>query len=529
MTDPPTDPQPHAALHSCGEPPLCELGRQMAGIVENAMDAIITLDARFRVVMFNRAAVRMFGVQAEEAIGGTIDRFIPPQHRAAHQVHTALFALEGLTSRRMGRTRDLTGLRANGEVFPIEASISRTGQGEGLLMTVMARDVTQLRQAEVAQLARAVAEAASHAKTGFLSRFSHELRTPLNAVLGFAHLISTDTADPPSPRHRAQLDLLLQAGGQLRTLIDELLDISRIETGRAALQVDDFDLREQLDEVLRCSQLHALQCQVTLQAAYNDTAPVRLRTDPARLRQVLLNLVSNAIQYNRPGGWVRVEAVCEAPFVRILVRDNGQGMSPQQQAGLFQPFNRLGREHGGVPGLGIGLVRARQLVGLMGGELTLQSRAGEGTEAQVTLPIVHAQPMADTPPGTAADPQGLVLYVEDNTINAILVEQLLARWPGVRLEVAADGRSGLERAHALQPDVVLLDMQLPDMEGLDVLQRLKSDEATCELVVVILSANANPVDMALARAAGAADYWTKPIDFDRFVAGMQRLLGAGRA
>jgi CheY-like chemotaxis protein/anti-sigma regulatory factor (Ser/Thr protein kinase) len=250
-----------------------------------------------------------------------------------------------------------------------------------------------------------------------------------------------------------------------------------------------------------------------------------LHTDPARLRQVLLNLVSNAIQYNRPGGWVRIEWVWEPPCVRILVRDNGQGMSPQQQAGLFQPFNRLGREHGGVPGLGIGLVRSRQLVGLMGGELTLQSQAGEGTVAQVTLPLAHAPLAAVDESLQAAEPQGLVLYIEDNTINAILVEQLLARWPGVQLVVAADGGSGLERAHALHPDLVLLDMQLPDMEGLEVLRRLKSDEATRDLVVVILSANAVHEDMVAAHAAGAVDYWTKPIDFDRFVDGMRRLLG----
>ena len=168
---------------------------------------------------------------------------------------------------------------------------------------------------------------------------------------------------------------------------------------------------------------------------------------------------------NRPGGWVRIELVCEPPLVRILVRDNAQGMSPRQQAGLFQPFNRLGREHGGVPGLGIGLVRARQLVGLMGGELTLQSREGEGTVAQVTLPLAPAP--ADMPL-QAGEPRGLALYIEDNTINALLVEQLLARWPEVRLMVAADGGSGLERAHALQPDLVLLDMQLPDMDGLEV-------------------------------------------------------------
>ncbi len=504
------------------------------------MDAIIAVDGSARVVLFNQAAARMFGVSAREAIGGTLERFIVPELRALHREHLAAFVAAGEGTRRMGRPRELVGLRADGERFPMEASISRTGKDETLLMTVTVRDLTQLRLAEKAQLARTAAEAASQAKTEFLSRISHELRTPLNAVLGFAQLMRADTRDPLSPHHQGHLDLVLQAGGHLSTLIDEMLDVSRIEAGRLAIEVQDVDLRELLDGALRMSQPHAMESRVSLEGHYAHMGPMALRTDPARLRQVMLNLLSNAIKYNRPGGWVRVEVDRDAYFLHVIVRDNGIGMTEQQRAGLFQPFNRLGRERSGVQGSGIGLVLVRQLVGLMGGELLLESRAEEGTVARVTLPAAAASPMPPQPvpvrepPGAVDMPAGRVLYIEDNPINAILVEQLFARWPQTQLVVAADGRSGIEQAKALRPDLVLLDMQLPDMDGAGVLRVLKADPATRELPVVALSASAVAQDVQAAREAGAMDYWTKPIDFDRFIEGLCRLLqrppgAAGRA
>jgi PAS domain S-box-containing protein len=355
--------------------------QQMAGIVDAALEAIIAVDGQHRIVLFNRAAARMFGVSPQDAMGSAIERFIPARFRAAHATHMARFAAEGVTTRRMGRTRELTGLRAGGDEFPLEASISRVGEGPHMLMVVTARDVTQLRQAEVAQLARIRAEASDRAKTEVLARVSHELRTPLNAVLGFAQVMRADTADPLSARHAGQIDRVLQAAADLRALIDEVL-----------------------------------------RAAHGDAVD-----------------------------------------------------APAADAGM---------------------------------------------------------PHAAASAGAAADaapPSGLVLYIEDNAVNAVLVEQLLARWPAVRLVVAEDGTTGLAQAPALKPDVVLLDMQLPDMDGLQVLQRLKADEATRGLPVVVLSANAVPDDMQAARKAGALDYWTKPVDLDRFLAGMRRLLARASA
>ena len=243
-----------------------------------------------------------------------------------------------------------------------------------------------------------------------------------------------------------------------------------------------------------------------------------------------MNLLSNAIKYNRRGGWVCVEAIRDPYFVHISVRDNGLGMSPEQKDQLFQPFNRLGREFSDVQGTGIGLVLVRQLVGLMGGQLTLESAAGEGTCVRVTLPATDGRPLAEstTPSEPAgeegAPPEGVVLYVEDNPVNAILVEQLLRRWPRVELTVAKDGKTGLASARALVPDIVLLDMQLPDIDGLSVLKQLKADPVTKDLIVIALSANAGAEQVRLAHAAGAADYWTKPIDFDGFIRGMRMFL-----
>jgi len=509
---------------------------QLEGLVESALDAIIAIDANHRIVLFNAAAARMFEVTAEEVLGGTLDRFLPPASREAHRRFVQGYATGGTTSRHMGLAREVVGLRSNGEVFPIQASISRSGEGERMIMTVMVRDISQLRLAEREQAARNEAEAASRAKTEFLSRMSHELRTPLNAILGFSQLMRSDLRDPLSARHREQTELILQAGDHLRTLIDEMLDVAAIEAGRVAVDKRDFDLRELVDGVLRMSAPHAAQCGVSLKPLYAPDAALTVHSDPARLRQVVLNLVSNGLKYNRPGGLVGVGFEQQAGGVEIIVSDDGLGMSEMQLAQLYQPFNRLGREGGAIPGTGIGLVLVRQLVSLLGGSVSVQSASGQGTTIKVVLPASARPTPAPLParerPGEAAGDAssitGDVLYVEDNAVNALLVEHLLTRWPGVRVTTAPDGGSGIAQALAIRPSIILLDMQLPDMSGLQVLRRLRSDPATCRIPVVALSANALPAEVGAALDEGAADYWTKPIDIDVFVAGMARLLRSAR-
>jgi hypothetical protein len=264
--------------------------------------------------------------------------------------------------------------------------------------------------------------------------------------------------------------------------------------------------------------------------------------DPVRLRQVLLNLLSNAVKYNRPGGRVTVEGLRRGGGVVIRVADTGRGMNDGQLRRLFEPFNRLGLEAEGIAGTGIGLAIVKSLVERMGGSVHVDSTPGAGTLFEVRLgdamaarpgmppaaaPLAEAS--APAAAGTAARPaqRGTLLYIEDNPINAMIVAELVARRPQLVLHTAEDGHSGLARAQALQPDLVLLDMQLPDIDGHEVLRRLRADPATASIPVIALSANALPQDIERALAAGVADYWTKPLDFRAFIASLDSLFGTG--
>jgi CheY-like chemotaxis protein len=262
--------------------------------------------------------------------------------------------------------------------------------------------------------------------------------------------------------------------------------------------------------------------------------------DTRRLRQVLANLVSNAIKYNRPGGQVRLDlrrlVVDGTPGWELAVRDTGRGLSAEQQAHLYEPFNRLGAEREGIEGRGIGLMTVHHLVRLMGGRLQQQSRVGEGSEFRVWLPAAPQAGALAAPAdagegeageGEAAHERALsVLYVEDNPVNVMLVRELVGLRPNVTLQVAADGRSGIEQALQQRPELVLVDMQLPDMQGHELLRRLRARQLPSHIIA--LSANAMPDAVQRARDAGFDDYWTKPIDIAQFLAGLDRLAAAQR-
>lgn len=396
------------------------------------------------------------------------------------------------------------------------------------------RQVAERKRAEeAARLASETADQANRAKSEFLSRMSHELRTPLNAVLGFAQILELDDL---TSEQRESAEQIIKAGRHLLELINEVLDIARIETGQLALSIEPVPVREVLTEALDLVRPLATCSDIRLV----DDASRLARSafaDRQRLRQVLINLLSNAVKYNRPGG--RVIATWEEPVgegIRITISDAGTGIDPEKMDRLFSPFDRLGAEESGIEGVGLGLALSRRLMEAMGGTLEAQSRVGEGSRFTVTLRLADAG-ISESPSGYwMSSPQieslrtsGTVLCIEDNASNMRLVERALQTRPGVVLLSASTGQVGLELARERHPDLVLLDMQLPDVAGEEVLRLLQSHPDTQEIPVLVLSADATSIRIEQAVAAGAVGYLTKPLDLQLFLSKIDGFLSGGRA
>lgn len=385
-------------------------------------------------------------------------------------------------------------------------------------------DVTALREARVA------AEAANRAKSEFLSRMSHELRTPLNAILGFAELMESSRKEPPSDRQRGYLNHIRTGGAHLLNLINDVLDLARIEAGRIGLSIEPVDTRTLVDDCLTATRPLAGPQQVVLRDATLGMALPWLSVDLTRAKQVLLNLLSNAVKYNRPGGTVTLGAALHGPLLRLSVGDTGWGIPAERQAELFQPFSRLGRENGEIEGTGIGLTITRRLVEDMGGDIGFHSAEGEGSTFWVDLPLA-AEPHSGAVSGEAgrggargdAGESGrLLLYVEDNPANLALMEEIIDEVGGFVLSSAQTGEEGVALAQANPPDVILMDINLPGMDGFEALAVLKADARTRVIPVIALSADAMPDTVQRGIEAGFAAYLTKPVRVDALVEALER-------
>ncbi len=394
-------------------------------------------------------------------------------------------------------------------------------------------DVTDMRSAQLAREEKAVAQRESQAKSQFLSRMSHELRTPLNAVLGFAQLLLADGERVSPETRKRRLEQIHNAGRHLLSLINDVLDLSSLEGGEMRMSALPVPLQALVAETLPLVERLARQRKVKLRTG-NLAAVVR--ADATRLRQVLLNLLTNAVKYNREGGQVLVEAELQGGTVVLRVSDTGRGMDATQVMHAFEPFNRLGLEHEAIEGTGIGLAIVKALVERMGGTVQVHSTPGEGSRFEVRLEdgSALATPSAQEaglglpawPAATAAGRPARLLYIEDNPVNVLIVQELLARRPDLHLDIAADGLSGVNQARSHRPDLILVDMQLPDIDGHEVLRRLRADADTRGIPCISVSANAMPEDIERALQAGFADYWTKPLDFGLFMQSLDTMFGA---
>ncbi|MCW7537398.1 PAS domain S-box protein [Aquabacterium sp. A7-Y] len=362
--------------------------QQLASIVDSVTAAIISLDASHRIVLFNAAAEKMFQISADRMLSRTVDLLLPERLRGGPEEAVALFEQSAAGQHEGGAGPELRGLRSGGEEFPLEASVSRVESDGVRLLTLVLRDMSEVHALEAERRARAAAEEASRAKSLFLSHLSHELRTPLNAVIGFSQLLlaTAPPQDPRSTQHK-YAGYILQAGNHLLAMINDLLDLSRIEAGQTQLQMRAVDLEASLQHSVQLVASQAETAGITVQVTPPppDATPLVI-ADEGRLRQVLVNLLSNAIKYNRPQGHVEVGvSQYDDEDLAIEVRDTGFGMSPEQLDDLFKPFSRLGREHSDIEGTGIGLSLSKKLIEMMGGRIEVRSTPEQGSTFTAVL------------------------------------------------------------------------------------------------------------------------------------------------
>ena len=494
-------------------------------MVESVSDyAIVMLDPEGSIVSWNTGAQRIKGFQADEIVGRHFSTFYPPDEVAdgkpRHDLDQAAAS---------GRYQDEGWrIRKDGSIFWANIVFTAIRDQAGNLrgFAKLTRDLTERNKVEAALTdAKAVAEKANLAKSEFLSSMSHELRSPLNAILGFAQLMESDSP-PPTAAQGESIIQILNAGWYLLELINEILDLATIESGKLSISIEPVSLNDLLLECHSMIEPLAQRRGVHMSFPRSDAMHC-VNADRTRLKQVLINLLSNAVKYNSTGGSVAVECTANttAGRVRMTVKDTGAGLPAEKLAQLFQPFNRLGQEAKGEEGTGIGLVVSKRLVELMDGVIGVESSIGKGSTfwvelqstAPLTLPLGSEEMVAPEAAATTLEGHRTLLYVEDNPANLQLVERLIARRNDLRLLTAVDGNRGVELARTCFPDVILMDINLPGISGIEALKILRDDKTTAHIPVLALSANAMPRDVQRGIAAGFFRYLTKPIKVGEFM------------
>ena len=518
--------------------------RRYRMLIDSLPDAtFLTRDGRF--VYVNPATLRLFGAtEPAQLIGQPVIERIHPD------CHASVLARR----RQMQQTGQAVPpaeeryLRLDGSEVEVEVSASPFADDQGPASQVVVRDITERHRAARAlqqladdlerrveertaalRVARDEAESANRAKSEFLSRMSHELRTPLNAVLGFGQLLERDLTDE---RTRGRVRHVLDAGQHLLDLINDVLDLARVEAGHLTVSAEPVALQPLIADCLNLVRPQAEARQLAISAPAAGDAR-RVQADRTRRKQVLLNLLSNAVKYNRPAGRVHVGIDDDDSHWRLCIDDTGPGLDAAQRARLFVPFERLDADRSAVEGTGIGLALSRRLVELMHGEIGVDSEPGRGSRFWVRLPKADAPaaapaaalagpPPADEPATDAGGQPLQLLCIEDNPVNLQVVQHMVALRPRWRVQGAATPLQGLALARAQRPRLILLDIHLPEMDGWSVMKVLREDPATRDIPVVAVSAHAMPADLARGRAAGFAEYLTKPIDLRLLLAVLDR-------
>jgi len=511
---------------------------RLASILDSTLDGILAIDGTGLVDTFNHSAERIFGYHADEVIGQNVKMLMPEPYHSQHDGYLKHHLATG-EKKIIGIGREVTGRRKDGSIFPMDLAVSPMTVDGNPMFVGLVRDITDRKQAEnTLQEAKEAAEKANQTKSDFLSSMSHELRTPMNAILGFAQLLEDNPDEPLSEEQAECVHHILKGGNHLLELINEVLEMARIEAGKVTLSIEALHPRDVLDACLDLVGPMADKRGIRIHDPTAGRHLPALLADYTRLKQVLLNLLSNAVKYNRAQGeiWLDVQPAGQ-DWLRISVRDSGYGIPESRRDEVFVPFSRLGAEGGAIEGTGIGLTIAKQLVELMDGRIGFDSVAGQGSTFWLELPL--ADELAEAAELRAARRCGLdadlvsapekrvrtLLYIEDNPANMSLMQHIIGRMARLKLITAHNAELGLELAATRQPDMIILDINLPGMDGFGALKHLQQDALTRTIPVIALSANAMPRDIERGLAAGFALYLTKPIRVNEVRAAIQKMLG----
>jgi PAS domain S-box-containing protein len=501
-------------------------------LIENMHEGALVMAHDSTIMYCNRCFAEMLGMPLNKVISTSINAWIMPDD---HQAFSTLL----LQSETMDSRGEITLCKQDGSpvvtLFSIGALPVTT---EHPVFSIVATDLTAQKyqerilaaehtQRESEAAFRSIADKANLAKSEFLSNMSHELRTPLNAVLGFAQLMAAATP-PPTEKQKKSLDQILQAGWHLLNLINEILDLTAIEAGRVTIVQEALSLAVIFKECQEMLELQAQQRRIRM--IFPLDSLLYVYADKIRLKQVMINLLTNAIKYNRVSGSVLVQCMMSGTDrVRISIKDTGQGLSQEQVAQLFQPFNRLGQETSGTAGNGIGLIVSKQLVALMDGTIGVESKVGVGSLFWFELTVSNVPELVsesmdkfgvngpDLVVASELPLQRTLLYVEDNPSNMLLIEELIDARSYMKLITAIDGLLGVQMALTYLPEVILLDINLPGISGFDALKLLRKEQSTAHIPVIAISANAMPRDIAKGLEAGFFRYLSKPIKIDEFM------------
>lgn len=499
-------------------------------VFDASRQCVVISDATGRGIYQNRAHALAMGYSDQEIVGTSYVHALPEE--VASSIWPQVKRSVATTGAWEGQ---LPLRRKDGSQFMSVSSIGSIEDAAGKIQYVfnIFFDFSdELARRNELSVAKEAAEHASLAKSDFLSSMSHELRTPLNAILGFAQILEFD--DALSAEQRESTQEIIKGGHHLLGLINEVLDLAKIESGHVNLSIETVRLNELVEDCRRLMQPLAVAAQLTMHVNVSNQWVVR--ADRARLKQVILNLVSNAIKYNRQGGDIGVRVMdARADRIRIEVTDTGLGIAASRLPGVFQPFNRLGRDSGGIEGTGIGLSITRKLVVMMDGEVGVESQQGVGTTFWIELPRggipMAAEPVPSVFGATHSRALGTrrcVLCIDDNPVNLKLITHILTKRPNIDLVTAHTPGLGIQLAMSHQPELILLDINMPGMDGYQVLEVLKRYARTTSIPIIAVTANAIPRDIEKGGTAGLAEYLTKPLDVGKFLAAVDRCL-AGSA